>query len=615
MASCEKVTNLIFDMLAAIISLSDIITDIIVTVDFYQKDRMVFFGLSLTFIILAQLAYIFAFIVEIGYESKPGRVFLMFLLLIPFAPILSFIFYLTEDPNSFMCKFLQKWFPFDVSFGSVSIDASKPKLKQWMKRKLRKHLGFIMEALIEAFPQSILQICAIVIYNEANIVSIISILISMLSVSSKTFILSIQFSMNIKTLLFNWFCCVTDFIGIFFAVSWVFYDTESEAINIIGNIWLLKVLFCVVPLVFVFSIGIYYEGLRNLIDNIDTRHCASGCFGIFCAWFMVQILWGFGMILGTLALEIFNFIFIAGPMFLVGSVRIPSNADKNRLWLDVLEWIKSAEKQKFDDILSLTKSQDRIIRICCINKTVIDKTDDVSKFDPVFVEFLRENAKDCFMNVENLYAIRKAHKEKDDDNGPPPSFGKIFIILLCIPFVMAQQYYKDNKDSHPQKAKITMGFAIIANFVIGPFYYLSKLFNMFLPIIIIITLYLEGYGLFNGDIHIFQVVMLLIYLTFELTIIGIGFSVMSEQYLLWHVMPGEQIDSSYKPFNVTKDMIQETYNRMITIPVRDALVDKKYGDIGKIIIDYCNAIEIGDDDVSSAADDIILQETSSLLDK
>ena len=136
--------------------------------------------------------------------------------------------------------------------------------------------------------------------------------------------------MNIKTLIFNWLCCVTDFVGIFFAVSWVFYDTPSETLNIVADIWLFKVLCCVVPLVFVFSIGIYYEGLKNLLENIDIniRQCPSCCFGIFCAWLMVQILWAFGMILATLALEIFNFILIAGPMFLVGSIRIPSNVEK-----------------------------------------------------------------------------------------------------------------------------------------------------------------------------------------------------------------------------------------------------------------------------------------------
>ena len=228
------------------------------------------------------------------------------------------------------------------------------------------------------------------------------------------------------------------------------------------------------------------------------------------------------------------------------------------MWLDVLEWIKCAE-QTVDDILSLTK-QDRIIRICCINKTVIDKTQDLAQFDPIFVEFLNENAKDCYMNVLSLYAIRQAHKPMDEMDGPPPSFGKILLILLCIPYVMAEQYYKDNKGSHPTKAKITMGFAIVANFVIGPFYYLSKLFKIFLPFIIVISLYVEGYHLFR-DIDIFQVVMLLIYVTFEFTIVGIGISVMREQYWLWHVMPGEQIDSSYKPYNVTKAMIEATYNK------------------------------------------------------
>ena len=48
----------------------------------------------------------------------------------------------------------------------------------------------MIEAAIEAFPQSLLQIIAIVYFQEANYVSIISILISMFSVMSKSLILS-----------------------------------------------------------------------------------------------------------------------------------------------------------------------------------------------------------------------------------------------------------------------------------------------------------------------------------------------------------------------------------------------------------------------------------------
>ena len=58
-------------------------------------------------------------------------------------------------------------------------------------------------------------------------------------------------------------------------------------------------------------------------------------------------------------------------------------------------------------------------------------------------------------------------------------------------------------------------------------------------------------------------------------------------------MPGEAIDSRYKPFRVTKDMIINEYNTMITIPVRDKLLLNVYGpDIAAIIIEYCNAIQI-----------------------
>ena len=59
-----------------------------------------------------------------------------------------------------------------------------------------------------AFPQAILQLIAIVIYKEANIISIISILLSMLSVASKSFVFSVAFALNLKQLLFNWLCAI-----------------------------------------------------------------------------------------------------------------------------------------------------------------------------------------------------------------------------------------------------------------------------------------------------------------------------------------------------------------------------------------------------------------------
>ena len=80
--------------------------------------------------------------------------------------------------------------------------------------KVFKHLGFLTEAMIEAFPQSILQLAAIVYYNEPNVISIISILISMCSVCGKLFLLGMEAGPWLHRL-YLWLTFVLDFLGIF----------------------------------------------------------------------------------------------------------------------------------------------------------------------------------------------------------------------------------------------------------------------------------------------------------------------------------------------------------------------------------------------------------------
>ena len=115
---------------------------------------------------------------------------------------------------------------------------------KFIKEKLDKNLGFILEAAIEAFPQSLLQIVAIVYYQEANYVSIISILLSMFSVMSKSLVISQ--GIDKSTFIWTWLCLVTDFFGIFFTCTWVFYSNDNIPgeyfgyFNIFGQIWFWK---------------------------------------------------------------------------------------------------------------------------------------------------------------------------------------------------------------------------------------------------------------------------------------------------------------------------------------------------------------------------------------
>ena len=80
---------------------------------------------------------------------------------------------------------------------------------------------------------------AIVYYNETEIVNVISILISLLSVSTKSMVFS--YAIEIKVFLFNWLSIVTDFFGIFMLISWIFYNPNNPGqFTWYGQMWLYK---------------------------------------------------------------------------------------------------------------------------------------------------------------------------------------------------------------------------------------------------------------------------------------------------------------------------------------------------------------------------------------
>ena len=67
----EKCGNTIYDILTILISIADVATDIWVAVDFYNKDRIIFFWISITIFIIAHFGYAITFAIEFaGKTSK-----------------------------------------------------------------------------------------------------------------------------------------------------------------------------------------------------------------------------------------------------------------------------------------------------------------------------------------------------------------------------------------------------------------------------------------------------------------------------------------------------------------------------------------------------------------
>ncbi|ETO36641.1 hypothetical protein RFI_00421 [Reticulomyxa filosa] len=128
---CGKLGNFVYDVTNAIINVADLFTDLYILVEFYLRGRYVFFGISLMILVLAQLAYCFAFVVEFCGHKSGGKQVMYFFLILPFAWAASFIFYFTSDHNSRLSRIMER-LGFRV-FPAPLVDSHAPKLKQFVK--------------------------------------------------------------------------------------------------------------------------------------------------------------------------------------------------------------------------------------------------------------------------------------------------------------------------------------------------------------------------------------------------------------------------------------------------------------------------------------------------
>lgn len=285
---CKSFGNAFFDILTVLITIGDITTDIWVIYLFYIDQRMPFFIIAVVILSLAQCAYAFAFVFRYTNRNTNNTyqsLFLRFGLGFILGPIVSFLIYFTDDHQSCLSRFIRRHAILNDNFyidNTMDVSPRLSAINQWMMQKLSMHLGFFIESIVEAFPQALLQMVAIVYYREATYVSIVSILLSMLSVMSKSMI----FSQGIewKTYVFTWLCIVTDFYGLFFVISWVFYISNTEMnivflnfFTMIGELYVWKFMLGVFPIAFFIGTGYYFYFLAIIFFDLIWNRIRHGC--------------------------------------------------------------------------------------------------------------------------------------------------------------------------------------------------------------------------------------------------------------------------------------------------------------------------------------------------
>ena len=236
---------------------------------------------------------------------------------------------------------------------------------------------------------------AIVMYKEANWISIASILLSMLSMASKSFIFSIMFAINMKQLFLNWLCAITDFFGIFVMVSWVFYEPKSHEINgsidlsdafsVIQTVWFYKLFYILIPIFFISLILLFGTGLLGTdfrwIKKKKYPFYASVC-KLVIQLIEITLRWIFYMISSFLMLEILAWTILPGILYVLGTDRwmdggVYTKSSTLQFWFGLIDWINGAQTHRvgsrWNGYTAFTKKQDKIMRLCAVNSILLQR--------------------------------------------------------------------------------------------------------------------------------------------------------------------------------------------------------------------------------------------------
>ena len=360
-----------YDLLSGFISLLDVITDIMILYYYHKTGKDVFFYLSLCILMFAQLSYAILFIIRFASHLKIRYKLLTFFLILPFCPFMSYIFYWASLQNNKLSIFLEciglKCSEYEPPSEKQAEKLGITKLQEYFAEKIVNHTGFVLEAICESFPQSILQCIAMIMYynenysKEAhyyNVLTFISILISLISISSKSLMFS--GSLNISTFFFNWLCAICDFFTLYLIFVWVFFaaDIDDVSHDIYNNnnnnnydhyqlttfayLWIWKFIICTVIPIVVGTIILSIFLAVDLYDDITLDMYQESICEYLCKFciiigiiILVVIIWSFSVVLLIIFGEVLCCTWIAIGFYYYNESRF----SHSRTFMKIFYWL------------------------------------------------------------------------------------------------------------------------------------------------------------------------------------------------------------------------------------------------------------------------------------
>ena len=456
--------------------------------------------------------------------------------------------------------------------------------------KLYKHLGFLIEAFCEAFPQSILQLTAIVYYNEPSTISILSILLSLSSVCGKVSLMVVTGDWRgWKMRIMFWLCFVVDFFSIFFIVSFSFYRPENENwqmyFTTIRDLCLWQFIICVIPFVLIGSIGIHLYWTVRVTKGIYCWCCLPVTIGI-------SLLWILCLFATLLMLQISNTWWVGYILWMMTSPRIPYQHTAEQFYIYLIDWILETKNER-----------QQIIKLCIVNDKILTKKDESgwghSYVDRAeFHKYLQSKSDDKYQSVtfKSLRENAKITGFKYNGDKQYVRDPRFFVAAYYEGYYSVLRDWKNTyKTTNNWQNLIALLTVRWLTYISGPLYLMGRLMILLTPLIVLIYLSINGINLF-GDVAVFQIAMWCIY-TGLLTIWSVLlYTILKEEYVIWHIIPNTTKlaapSVSEKLDIVTKD-IKDAYEEMLLIPIVQKMITNLLGDdISQLVMFYFKSIEL-----------------------
>jgi len=239
-----QVLDSLHDIFTVGSSLVDIVTDILVTIDFYHKQHYIFFWISSVIFVVAQLAYSFLFTATWARERSNLLQTIVFFCALPFGQLIPVFAYFESYRIPIIDRLLKS-----LNLNPTSLSGDRPadgqlsdsdlekedSLWNYIQQKYTAHAGFLAEAFVEAVPQGILQTVAVIVLDDTTALNVFSILMSITVVASKGYL--VAYSIHRPSFFFNYLCIAADTFNLFATATWIFSLHNSPRDSSLSAWW------------------------------------------------------------------------------------------------------------------------------------------------------------------------------------------------------------------------------------------------------------------------------------------------------------------------------------------------------------------------------------------